>query len=108
MIGHDCRKHSIVYESKCVECDHNKEKFQKDEIDLIDGRPKPSIYVGESGLSLHERSKEHRAAFELGSGDSHTLKHWVTNHCGQGRPNVQLDVVRYCRDSLTRKVGETV
>ena len=74
-----------MYESKCVECNHNKEKFQKDGMDLIDGRPNPSIYVGESGLSLHERSKEHWAAYEARSGDSHTLKHWITNpaRCGQ-------------------------
>ena len=68
----------------------------------------PSIYVGESGRSLHERSKEHWADFEARSGDSHILKHCMTHHGGQGKPDFRLEVVKYFRDTLSRHVGEAV
>ena len=75
---------------------------------MEDKRENPSIYVGESGRSLHERSKEHQADFEAKSGDSHILKHWIAHHGGQGKPAFKLEVVKYCRDTLSRQVGEAV
>jgi hypothetical protein len=104
----DCRKRNIIYESKCVICNPEKEKFQKDGKDLEDKREDPSIYVGESGRSLYERSKEHWADFESKAEDSHILKHWLTHHCGQGQPDFRLEVVKYCRDTLSRQVGEAI
>ena len=104
----DCRKRNIVYESKCVLCNPEGGKYQKDGKDLEDKRDNPSIYVGESGRSLYERSKEHWADFEAKAEDSHILKHWVTHHGGQGKPDFKLEVVKYCRDTLTRQVGEAI
>ena len=104
----DCRKRNIVYESKCVICNPEGEMYQKDGKELEDKRENPSIYVGESGRSLHERSKEHWADFVARSEDSHILKHWLTHHGGQGEPDFRLEVVKFCRDTLTRQVGEAV
>ena len=68
-------------------------------------RENPSIYMGESGISLYERSKDHWAGFEAKSRDSHILKHWVTHHGRQGKPDIRLEVVKYCRDTLSRQGG---
>ena len=104
----DCRKRNIVYESRCMVCNPEGEKAKKVGKELEDKRETPSIYVGESSRSLHERSKEHWADFEAESGDSHILKHWITHHGGQGKPDFRLEVVKYCRDTLSRQVGEAV
>ena len=104
----DCRKRNIIYESKCIDCNPEKEKYQKDGKELEDSRAFPSIYVGESGRSLHERAKEHWSDFESRSGDSHILKHWLNHHGGQGTPKFRIDVIKYCQDTLTRQVGEAV
>ena len=60
------------------------------------------------GRSLHERSREHWADFEAKSGDSHILKHWITHHSGQEKPDFRLEVVKYCKDTLSRQVVEEV
>ena len=104
----DCRKRNIIYESRCVDCNPEKESNQKDGKELEDSRAFPSIYVGESGHSLHERAKEHWGDFESKSGDSHILKHWLTHHGGQGTPKFRIEVIKYCQDALTRQVGEAV
>ena len=104
----DCRKRNIIYESRCIECNPEKESNQKDGKELEDSRAFPSIYVGESGRSLHERAKEHWGDFESKSGDSHILKHWLTHHGGQGTPQFRIEVIKYCQDALTRQVGEAV
>ena len=68
----------------------------------------PSIYVGESGRSLHERAQDHWNDFASGKPDSHILKHWLTHHQGQGKPQFRITIIKYCRDALTRQVGEAV
>ena len=98
----DCRKRNIVYESKCVLCNPDVEKYQKDGKELEDKRETPSIYVGESGRSLHERSREHWADFESKSEDSHILKHWVNHHGGQGTPEFKLEVLQGHSDKTSR------
>ena len=67
-----------------------------------------SIHVGESGRSLHERTQEHWNDFNSKKQDSHILKHWIIHHGGEGIPNFQIRVIKYCRDALSRQVGEAV
>jgi hypothetical protein len=104
----DCRKRNIIYESKCLLCNPEQDKFQKDGKDLKDGGLFPSIYVGETGRSLHERAKEHWRDFTARKEDSHILKHWVNHHQSKDQPKFRIDVIRYCRDALSRQVGEYV
>ena len=80
----------------------------KDGKDLADNGSFPSIYVGESGRSLHERAKNHWDDFASRKEDSHILKHWVNHHSSQGQPSFKITVVKYCKDALSRQVGEAV
>ena len=75
---------------------------------ILKTRAFPSIYVGESGRSLHERAKEHWSDFESRSGDSHILKHWLNHHGGQGTPKFRIDGIKYCQDTPRRQVSEAV
>jgi hypothetical protein len=106
----DCRKRSIIYENTCQICnpEDGKEKVRKDGRDLADGGKYPSVYVGESGRSLHERAREHWADFDGRQTDSHILKHWMVHHKGQGTPDFRIRVIKYCKDALSRQVGEAV
>ena len=53
----DLKAANIVHESRCCLC--NVEEKVKKENSLTDLRTFPSLYVGESSRSLHERSGEH-------------------------------------------------
>ena len=83
-------------------------KAKKDGKELEDKSEFPSLYVGESGRSLHERAQERWNDFNGRKNDSHILKHWLTHHHGQGIPKFKIRVIQYCRDTLTRQVGEAV
>ena len=107
-IKQDCRRRNIIYESKCLLCNPVDEKGKKDGKELEDKGPFPSIYVGESGRSLHEHAAEHWADFTAKSSDSHILKHWEIHHGGTGSPKFKIGVIKYCRDALSRQVGEAV
>jgi hypothetical protein len=91
-----------------MDCNPDTEKGLKDGKDLQDRGSFPSIYVGETGRSLHERAREHWGAFKTQAEDSHIFKHWVNHHGRKGQPNFQIRVIKYCRDALTRQVGEAV
>ena len=68
----------------------------------------PSLYVGETGRSLHERSREHWDSYRNGSKDSHILKHHLLHHNGEGEPEMVFKVVGKYRSALSRQVGEAV
>ena len=106
----DCRRRNIIYENICLTC--NPEAGSKverlDGKELEDVKDFPSIYVGESGRSLHERALEHWRDFGARQTDSHILKHWMVHHHGQGTPNFHIRVIKYCKDALSRQVGEAV
>ena len=104
----DCRKRNLIYESKCMICNPEPERFQKDGKELADTGEHPSIYVGETSRSLHERAQEHWNDFHSKKQDSHILKHWIIHHGGEGVPNFQIRVIKYCRDALSHQVGEAV
>ena len=106
----DCRKRNIIYENICLTCNPEAgTKVEKlDGKELEDRKEFPSIYVGESGRSLHERALEHWQDFEARQTDSHILKHWMVHHHGEGTPNFHIRVIKYCKDALSRQVGEAV
>ena len=106
----DCRRRNIIYENICLTCNPETESKQprQDGHELADKGVYPSIYVGESGRSLHERAQEHWQDFKARETDSHILKHWLVHHQGQGTPSFHIRVVRYCKDALSRQVGEAV
>ena len=77
-------------------------------MELEDSRDEPSIYVGETARSLAERSAEHWKDFVAKDEDSHMYKHWKIHHKGEGEPNFKFEIVRFCKDALSRQVGEAV
>ena len=73
----------------------------------MDGRSTPSIYVGETSRSISERASEHWADWLGKEEDSHIYKHWQLHHGGVGDPIFEFKVIRFCRDALSRQVGES-
>jgi hypothetical protein len=68
-----------------------------------------SLWISTSpSRSIFERAKEHRKDAEDEAEDSNMLKHWTNHHEDGDRPGFIMEVVRFCRDSLSRQVGEAV
>ena len=106
----ECSQSNIVYESLCTMC-NKEEKHEggnKKHETLMDGRENPSIYVGETSRSLHERAGEHGKAARDGDEDSHMVKHWSNHHVGEGNPSFRFNIVKRYKTALTRQVGEAV
>ena len=76
----DCYKRGVVYESSCNICNPEEGLKRTTGEGLADGREFPSIYVGESSRSLHERIKEDVKDMEDREEDSHMIKHWTNHH----------------------------
>ena len=74
------------------------------ETDLTDQRALPSIYVGESSRSLHERSKEHHADYRKNQEDSHMSKHWSEAHMQGERPSFNQYVFPNTNPTWTDKL----
>ena len=90
-----CKRKSVVYLSLCQVC-----KLSNSD---------QGCYVGETGRSLYERSKEHvEDAINLKEG-SHILKHWATAHPNLlTLPAFSFHVVRTHKSSLDRQIHEAV
>ena len=68
--------------------------------------PPTALVCQHNGTSNKQtRAKEHWAAYAAKAEDSHILKHWVNHHVGQGEPHFRIDVIKYCRDALSRQGG---
>ena len=101
----NCKAQSILYESKCVEC--NPDKLSSQEECKKTGRK--GIYVGESSRSLYERSKEHLKNAEDFSKGSHIVKHWMSEHPDSSKsPVFSFRIIGRYRDCLTRQVAEAL
>ena len=55
-----------------------------------------------------KQALKHWQDFEVRSTDSHILKHWKVHHQGEGQPEFHIRVIKYCKDALSRQVGEAV
>jgi len=90
-----CKMKSVVYESRCSLC---KEQGSN-----------AGTYIGETGRSLYERSREHlEDAFER-KPVSHIFKHWAINHpdC-KDMPRFQFKVVNCLKSSMDRQIMEAI
>ena len=86
---------SIVYESACQVCHESGSK---------DG-----IYIGESGRSLYERSKEHLEDAKNHKDSSHIWKHWALCHQDlMVQPVFKFKVIRIHKSCLDRQLHEAV
>ena len=79
-----CTRSSVVYENICTICNPQ----ARTKGDLKSYSPPedcPSIYIGESSRSLHERTKEHWEDYHKGLETSHIWKHQELVHGGGTR-----------------------
>ena len=65
-----CKKRSILYENICTLCNPGAEDRR---AKITPPKDAPSIYVGESAKSIHERAAEHWRGFREQREDSHIL-----------------------------------
>ena len=80
----------------------------RDKGGLEDKRDIPSIYVGETCRSLHERSKEHWRDANTMSEESHMLQHQQEVHKDIKDPEFNFRVVKTFKTSLERQIGEAI
>jgi hypothetical protein len=78
----DCFQSNIVYESLCTVCNRDKQQDGGEEMTRETGGrdEQPSVYVGETSRSLHERAGELGKATEEKDIESHMVKHWSNHH----------------------------
>ena len=103
----NCRKQSLVYESRCALCNPKKNSnHQEDNKEVV---ARKGIYIGETSRTLHQRANEHyRDAKDL-SEKSHILKHWMSSHEEEKEaPNFIFRILGTFRDCLSRQVNEAI
>ena len=104
----DCKSRNIVYESVCTRCNPSNEGKEEAKAGLLRSG-EPSLYVGESSRSLHERAREHWADADKGVDECHMMEHEHAAHRGEdGSPAFRFKVVKGCRTALERQVREAV
>ena len=70
---------------------------------------KRSIYVGETGRCLAERSQEHFRGLENGERENFIVKHWMLCHPEREmQPDIEFSVIKNHRDCLSRLLHEAV
>ena len=102
----DCKKPSLIYKNVCQRCNPGagaKGALKEVRKDI------PSLYVGESSLTIFERSREHWEDWRRKSGSSHIRKHQEQAHADEEEPpKFIMRVVRFCKTPLSRQIGEAV
>ena len=68
----------------------------------------PSVYLGESGRSLHERAKEHWDQYKEKNEKSHIWRHHVLHHGAEGEPAFHIRPLQHHRTALHRQLSEAV
>ena len=107
----DCMRRCIVYESRCLGCEGDKDLIDEEKGRLDKGAlltRNGGIYVGETSRSLMERMGEHWEDFKSEKDDSHIFKHWELVHGREGYPDIRFKMIRSYQDALSRQVGESV
>ena len=101
----NCTQPSLVYENVCRSCNQgaaNKREEQPFRTDI------PTLYVGETGRSLHERIAEHWKDWRSGKDDSHMLRHQRKEHGADTEPDFIIRAVKYHKTALYRQLGEAI
>ena len=100
-----CFKASVVYENVCQTCNPGAEPG-KDQVEIRSDIP--TIYVGETSRSLHERMREHWGANEKKKDNSHMFRHHLNEHGGGEEPKFMARIVQYHKSAPSRQLGEAV
>ena len=103
-----CTLKNIIYESECAKCNPPGARKEQDKKGLEERRDVPSLYVGETARSVHERALEHWRDAENLKEESHMQEHQQASHGGEQPPAFKFRVVKKCKSSLERQVREAV
>ena len=88
-LSQDCRKRSIVYETRCITYEERKikeieEKFENEEDEKVKKEEISKIkilkYIGKTSKSCYERGWQHLSDAAQLKPSSHILKHYLDNH----------------------------
>ena len=104
----NCKRRNVMYESECRRCNVPDGWKTRDKEGLEDKRDVPSIYIGETCRSLHERSKDHLRDANTMSEESHMLQHQQEVHKDIKDPEFNFRVVKSFKTSLERQIGEAI
>jgi hypothetical protein len=71
------------------------------------GKCREGVYIGESSMSLHERSLEHAKDARSFSKKSYIVKHWMSCHPEYSNPPpFNFKVTQQFKDCMSRQVAE--
>ena len=100
-----CTQPSLVYENVCNICNKGAANKKEDPPFRTDI---PTLYVGETGRSLFERTNEHWGAWRSNKEDSHILRHQINAHGASREPSFTMRAVKFHKTALYRQLGEAV
>ena len=100
-----CYKSSLVYENICQTCNPGAEPGKEQAEIRADI---PTLYVGETSRSLHERMKEHWGAKKSKKEENHMFIHHQNEHRGEEEPRFMVRAVKFYKSALSRQLGEAV
>ena len=90
-----CKRKSIVYKSICSVC--------------LENGAREGQYIGESGRSLYERSREHLEDADKQKDGSHIWKHWAVSHPELlEQPQFIFKVIKVHNSPLDRQIHEAI
>ena len=117
-LSQDCRKRSVVYETRCITCEERKikeikEKFENEEDEKVKMENFLKIkifkYMGETSKSCYERGWQHLSDATQLKPSSHILKHYLDNL------DEELEDIKFgmrirstARNAFERQVAESV
>ena len=96
--------------SEVSKCCRSEDDLTSDNLKSDDsGKKLEWIYIGETARPLRARCREHiKKAVSL-SPDSFIVQHWFKQHSlNTTPPPFEFKIVKACKDSLTRQVGEAI
>ena len=115
--GSKCKIQNVVYRATCKVCEEdetqekygeNKKRKLGENSERREERGK-SMYIGETGRCLAERSNEHINGMMNGDKETFIIKHWALKHPDlKIPPRVEFKVVKNHRDCMTRLIHEAV
>ena len=126
--GIKCGTKNVIYSAECIECGDQTMKKQASSdsqelcpqpISVVDeveeqsestqnplGKP---MYIGETVRPIRKRIQEHLNNARLFKPESFIIQHWADRHrISPTPPSFKFKILRTCKDSLSRQVGEAV
>ena len=124
LLKQDCKRRSVVYETRCLTCEERKKKeieSKYENLDLEDEIRSKEMkeemsrivlykYIGETGKSSYERGRQHLSDAKQLKPSSHILKHFFDCHEEEKLDNIKfgMKINTTARSAFERQVTESV